>query len=254
MNEASEQLGLFSTEDHFPIPDPSRIQEVEQLALKAVKEQGLKVKTVKWKKNRLVMASVGKNGVLNIHQIYQRAEESDLLDLATVMSGNAKPKDMERFQKYIERNMPKEIVNGKSRLVINPARGLFHNLEDTFARIFPLLDNPIDPLPKLGWSPARVGRSGITWGTHREMPEGPLILVNAILDAPDIPNFVVEHILWHEICHQVAPPEKGSGNKRIIHNREFKKLERRYPRLEIAERWEKENVGRLIRRHRGLEE
>lgn len=249
MTEVGEQLGLFSTEDCFPLPDRSRVQEVEQLALKAVKAQGLKVTSIKWKKNRLVMASVGKNGVLNIHQIYQRAEESDLLDLATVMSGNAKPKEMERFQKYIEQNMPKEIVNGKSRLVINPARGLFHNLEDTFARIFPLLDKPVDPMPKLGWSPARAGRCGITWGTHREMPEGPLILVNAILDAPDIPNFVVEHILWHEICHQVAPPEQGSGNKRAIHNREFKKLEGRYPRLEIAERWEKENVGRLIRRY-----
>ena len=238
-------------EASFPEPDPRRVRKVEQLAIEVVRSQGLKVRSVKWKNNRRVMASVGKGGVLNIHTIYKRAHKSDLENLAVVMSGRADPKDIRGFQKYIERYLPREIGEGKSRLIVNPARGLFHNLDEKFARILPLLGKPINPIPRLGWSPARVGQSGITWGTQRETPEGSLILVNSVLDAPDIPNFVIEHILWHELCHQVVPPEAGNGSKRIVHGKAFREMEAKYPRLKAAEQWEQENVARLIRRHRG---
>ena len=234
----------------FPELDPQRVRKVEQLVIEVVRSQGLKIKSVKWKNNRRVMASVGKGGVLHIHTIYKRADKSDLKNLAVVMSGRADPKDIRRFQKYLEHNLPREIGEGKSRLIVNPPRGLFHNLNEKFARILTLLGKPLNPIPRLGWSPARVGRSGITWGTQRDTPNGSLILVNAVLDASDIPNFVVEHILWHELCHQIVPPEPGNGTKRIVHGKAFRAMEAKYPRLKAAEKWEREYVARLIKRHR----
>ncbi|MCX6646406.1 MAG: hypothetical protein NTY09_08625 [bacterium] len=248
-----EQLNLFNIEENFPEPDPVRVRRVEQLAIDAVRSYGHKVRSVKWKNNRRVMASVGKGGVLNIHTIYKRANKSDLNNLAVVMSGRAKPKDIEQFQKYIRHYLPREIGEGKSRLIINPARGLFHDLNQKFARVLPLLGKPLKTVPKLGWSPVRVGKNGITWGTQRESEGEPLILVNAVLDAQDIPNFVVEHILWHELCHQVVPPENGNGNsnKRVVHGKAFREMESRYPRLNAAEEWEQKNVGKLIRKHKG---
>jgi hypothetical protein len=252
MKEGMIQLNLFNDEECFPEPDPVRVRRIEQLAIEAVRSYGLKVRSVKWKNNRRVMASVGKGGVLNIHTIYKRAHKSDLTNLAVVMSGKAKSKDFEQFQKYIHLYLPKETGEGKSRLVINPARGLFHDLNVKFARVLPLLKKPLKTAPKLGWSPVRVGSNGITWGTQREAEGGPLILVNAVLDSPDTPNFVVEHILWHELCHQVVPPENGNGNgtKRIVHGKAFREMEARYPRLKAAEEWEQKNVGRLIRKHK----
>lgn len=250
VTERMGQLNLFDNEGSFPEPDPVRIRRVEQLAIEAVRSHGLRVRSVKWKNNRRIMASVGKGGVLNIHTIYKRAHKSDLKNLAVVMSGRANPQDLEQFQKYIQHYMPREIGEGKSRLIINPARGLFHDLNQKFARVLPLLGKSLRKVPKLGWSPVRVGQTGITWGTQRETMEGPLILVNAVLDAPDIPNFVVEHILWHELCHHVVPPEpNGNGTKRVVHGKAFAEMESRYPRLRAAEEWEQKNVGRLIRRH-----
>jgi hypothetical protein len=249
MSEYGEQLGLFKTRDGFPQPSQSRILGIEKLAVDIVCSRGLKVKVVKWKNNRRVMASVGKHGVLNLHTIYQRASEPDLKALANVMSGKAKQSDHDRFQQYIQKNLPRELDEGKSRLVVMPARGLFHNLDEAMQRLLPLLDRPLDPIPNLGWSPVRVGRHGITWGTHRDTVDGPLILVNAVLDAPGVPNYVVEHIVWHELCHQVVPPENGDNGRRKVHNGTFKEFEERYPRLKEAETWEQTQVAKLIRRH-----
>jgi len=249
VSEWGKQLDLFNVEDGFPEPDPSTILKIENAAVEIMREAGLKVSSIRWKNNRRVMASVGKHGVLNLNNIYKRAEKKDLMVLSRVLTGKSGSKDSASFEKFIERHLPLELVNGKSRLVINPPAGLFHDLDRAIRRLLPLLDLPPDPLPRLGWSPARVGRQGITWGTHRETPNGPLILLNAILDAPDVPGFVIEHILWHELCHQVAPPIDDGNGRRQVHSKKFKELENRYPRKLQAENWEQTQVGKLIRRH-----
>jgi len=248
MTQWGEQLGLFAG-DGFPKLSASRINLIEEQVVDIAKSTGLEITAIKWKDNRRVMASVGKGGVLNLHRIYQRATEPDIKILAKVMTGKASKRESGKFYEYIDNNLPKELGNGKSRLVVMPPQGLFHDLKKSLERLLPLADGPLDPMPNLGWTAARVGRRGITWGTHRETSDGPLILVNAILDAPDVPNFVLEHIIWHELCHQLAPPEKDSNGRRAIHSRAFKKMESRYPRLEQAEKWEQEQVARFIRRH-----
>jgi hypothetical protein len=243
-----EQLSLFG-KNGFPQPRQSTIREAEKHALRAARSRGLKVDHVKWKSNRRVMASVGKNGALNIHKIYQRAVVEDFRALANVMSGRASDEDRRRFEKFVDKNLPRVLGDGKTRLVIMPPRGLFHDLDRALDKVLPLLGKRLRPMPMVGWSPARVGRRGITWGTHRDTPAGPLILVNAILDAPDVPSFVVEHIVWHELCHQAAPPMNGSNGRRQVHSKSFKDLECRYRRLREAERWEETHVSSLIRRH-----
>ncbi len=250
MSEWGEQLGLFGS-NGFPQLSRDRIGEVERTAVRIARSFGLDVSTIRWKNNRRVMASIGKNGVLNLHRIYMRASEPDLVTLARVLCGKAKPPDREKFQRYIENNLPRELGRGKSRLIVMPPKGLFHNLNQAMERLQSLLDKPLDPMPKFGWSPARVGRRGVTWGTHRDITEGPLVLVNAILDAPDVPNFVIEHIVWHEICHQASPPEEGNNGRRKVHSAAFRKMEARYPRLKEAEKWEQNMVTTLIRRHTG---
>jgi hypothetical protein len=82
------------------------------------------------------------------------------------------------------------------------------------------------------------------------MPDGSLILVNAVLDAHDIPPYVVEHIVWHEICHEAMPPENGSNGRRLVHTKAFREMEHRYPKAAQAETWELKNVSSLIRHHR----
>lgn len=248
MGSWGEQLDLFG-KNGFPQPRQSTIRAAEKLALKIARSRGFDVDHVKWKNNRRVMASVGKNGAFNLHKIYQRAGREDFRALANVMCGRAGDTDRNRFEKFVEKHLPRVLGQGKSRLVVMPPKGLFHDLDRALNKVLPLLGKKLRPMPKVGWSPARVGRRGITWGTHRDTPAGPLILVNAILDAPDVPNFVVEHIVWHELCHQASPPTNSSNGRRQVHSKAFRELEQRYRRLPQAERWEESHVASLIRRH-----
>lgn len=223
---------------------------MEQMALRIFRARGHHVYTVQWKANRRVMASVGKRGVLNLHTIYKRAEKEDLTVLADVLSGRAGERQARMFERFIEDHLPRELEEEESRLSVRPPKGLFHDLDRALDAVKHLLDEPLAPMPRMGWSPARVGRRGITWGTHRNTTEGPLVLVNAVLDAKDTPDYVVEHIVWHELCHQAVPPQSAMNGRRKVHSRAFRELESRYPRLAEAEKWEQSRVAELIRKHR----
>jgi hypothetical protein len=250
MQNWGEQLGLFGSEKRSFKPLTEVIKQIEKQALRIARSRGFDVKTVKWKNNRRVMASVGKGKVLNLHTIYQKAKKDDLVILANVMKGTARTADYERFKQYIQDHLPKGLEEGPSRLIVLPPKGLFHDLNKALKVVLPLLPKPPDPMPHVGWSPVRVGDGGITWGTHRDGQDGSLILVNAVLDAHDIPAYVVEHIVWHEICHDVLPPENGSNGRRRVHSKAFREMEHMYPKAKLAEQWELKNVTMLIKRHK----
>jgi hypothetical protein len=249
MVDNPQQLSLFDTFKINSIPVLRTEENVEELAITTARKGGLRVSTIKWKSNRQVMASVGKSGVLNLHTIYKGADQLDFEALTKVLKGNAGGPDRQRFHEFIEQHLPNHMPNSPSRIKVLPPRGAFYDLEEIYSTINPLLLSKLDPDPIIGWSPARVGRTQVTWGTHRSTSDGPLVMVNQVLDDYDIPNYVVEHILWHEICHCLAPPSKGENGKRHIHTQEFKRLEKLYPRLHEAEKWENNNVGKIIRRH-----
>jgi hypothetical protein len=255
MQGSGEQLDLFKNVKGAVKPSrdtgvtQDNVVTIEKAVLKIAKTHGLDVGCVKWKNNHRVMASVGKGGVLNLHTIYQYAERDDLLVLMNVMKGKAKNGEFESFKHYIDEHLPKELGECKSRLVVLPPKGVYHDLNKALKNVLPLLDKPIEKMPIVGWSPVRVGTLGITWGTHRDGSDGSVILLNAVLDDHDIPSFVVEHIVWHEICHEVLPPENGSNGRRRVHSREFREIEHRYPKARIAETWELKNVAMLIKRH-----
>jgi len=249
MKRSAEQLNLFEIDKKGKRISADNLEAVERLAVKLARAHHLDVTHVKWKSNRRVMASVGKGGVLNLHTIYQNATKEDLSVLVRVMTGKADSEDRRLFKEYIEANLPKELDETRTRLtVINP-KGLVHDLNQALKALLPLLDRPLNPIPRVGWSPIRVGRTGITWGTHRDLPDGPLILVNAVLDSEEVPRYVVEHILWHELCHQAIPPENCSNGRRRVHSKAFREMESRYPDFKKAQAWELKNVSLLIRKY-----
>jgi hypothetical protein len=249
MHSRNEQLDLFSTRKAKSAVPGDRVAEVEKITLKLARSYGFRVDSVRWKNNRRVMASVGRDGILNLQNIYGRADRKDLSILVKVMAGKADSSEWESFKEYIQKHLPKELDEVRSRLTVLPPKGLFHDLNKALKVVLPLLSRQPNPMPKVGWSTVRVGKHGITWGTHRDMPEGNLILVNSVLDSHDVPSFVVEHIVWHEICHDVMPPENGSNGRRLVHSKIFREMEHRYPKARLAEEWEIKNVSALIRRH-----
>lgn len=97
------------------------------------------------------------------------------------------------------------------------------------------------------WSP-RVG--GLS--THQELKtrSGPrhLITISRAYDGKDVPRVAVAGVLFHEMCHIAHPPRPGRGGKRMVHHKEFRLAERRFPGWEEWRAWEARHLARRVRR------
>jgi hypothetical protein len=76
--------------------------------------------------------------------------------------------------------------------------------------------------------------------------EDRLIRLHRVLDHPEVPRYVVEAVVYHEMLHADMPPEIRDG-KRLFHTPEFRRRERQYRNLTRAERWIGENMPALLR-------
>ena len=76
--------------------------------------------------------------------------------------------------------------------------------------------------------------------------EDRLIRLHRVLDHPEVPRYVVEAVVFHEMLHADMPPEIRGG-KRLFHTPEFRRRERQYRNLTRAERWIGENMPELLR-------
>jgi predicted metal-dependent hydrolase len=109
----------------------------------------------------------------------------------------------------------------------------------------------------------RLAVAGITWGKSAIASrcgrrrssslqlgsysyEDRLIRVHRVLDHPEVPRYVVEAVVYHEMLHADMPPEVRGG-KRLFHTPEFRRRERLYRNLTRAERWIGENMPALLR-------
>lgn len=103
-------------------------------------------------------------------------------------------------------------------------------------------------LVPVGWGrwPSVAPRRGMRLGSCGGDPV--VIRVHPCLDAPDVPEWFVEFVLYHELLHVVVPPNKGAGGRREIHGDEFMRLERQHPRFRDAMSWEAQNIRQLLER------
>lgn len=74
-----------------------------------------------------------------------------------------------------------------------------------------------------------------------------VIIIHPNLDKTCVPRFVVESIVFHEMCHQISSGRLKNG-RMSVHTREFKELELQYPKLLVAKEWVKKNFGLLLRK------
>ena len=96
------------------------------------------------------------------------------------------------------------------------------------------------------WSRAsrRVQGQTLTMGAWNEKRRD--IRIHPALDRPEVPAFVMRHLIFHELLHGVIKPYKGSKGRRVIHGPHFKRAERTHPDYEQATEWTKKYLGCLI--------
>jgi hypothetical protein len=109
-----------------------------------------------------------------------------------------------------------------------PARGRHHDLEEIFHAVNQRFFHGQIPPSRLGWSRHNSRR---ILG-HYDSGHG-AIMISRKLDSPAIPRYLVEYIVYHEMLHIRFPVERN-GHRRVVHSREFREAEKKFPQYESA--------------------
>ena len=115
---------------------------------------------------------------------------------------------------------------GSKRLL--PARGHHHDLEEIFHELNRRFFHGLLPPSRLGWSHQYARR---ILG-HYDSGHG-TIIISRKLDSPSVPRYLVEYVVYHEILHIRFPVERR-GQRRVVHSREFREAEKKFPQYELA--------------------
>lgn len=108
----------------------------------------------------------------------------------------------------------------RGRKSFAPAKGECFDLDTLFDRLNELYFESALSRPRLGWS---LALSSSLLG-HYDPPHHAIVL-NRVLDSPQMPPLVVEFVLYHEMLHIRFPVELRSG-RRHIHTRPFRAAEK----------------------------
>jgi hypothetical protein len=98
---------------------------------------------------------------------------------------------------------------------------------------------------RIGWGPVRLGRRRRTVKTGVYVQDARIIRIHPTLDRPEVPEFYVAAVVFHEMLHQVVPALEVNG-RRVVHGLEFRRRERAYPDHASARAWEEENLSLLL--------
>ncbi len=98
---------------------------------------------------------------------------------------------------------------------------------------------------RIGWATWRrvPGRRAIKTGVY--LHDARLIRIHPALDRPGVPGYYVAAVVFHEMLHQVVPPEEAGGRRRV-HGPEFRRREAAFPDLGRARAWEAAHLGLLL--------
>jgi hypothetical protein len=98
---------------------------------------------------------------------------------------------------------------------------------------------------RIGWGPVRAGRRRRSVKTGVYLQDARVIRIHPTLDRPEVPEFYVAAVVFHEMLHQAVPVHEVNG-RRVVHGREFRARERAYRDHERAQAWEKRHIRLLL--------
>ncbi|MDQ6785973.1 MAG: SprT-like domain-containing protein [Acidobacteriota bacterium] len=129
----------------------------------------------------------------------------------------------------------------RGRKIITTAKGDVYDLRKIFAHLNQIYFDGAISEPILTWSVRKTYR---ILGHHDATHE--TIVVSRSLDAPRVPKYVVEFVVFHEMLHIFHPTVHRDG-RRYNHTPAFRCDEKQFAYFEEAERWIESNVKNLKR-------
>ncbi len=180
--------------------------------------------------------------IVRLHHMFIDADQTILAALAGYLKGSKKYGA--RLDRFISANRNKVIRKpppGNER-----AHGHYYNLEKIRACLNRCYFSNTVHVPVV-W--ARYGQSkakrSIRLGSYSFSDR--VIYINPILDQEFVPPYMIVAVVYHEMLHHVIG-SVDTGSQRRVHTAEFRRRERVYVHYRKAAKWEKENVGKLLRK------
>lgn len=151
--------------------------------------------------------------------------------------GKADKDAVRAYKEYLEASQAaKPQVLGRKH--IDPV-GTHRSLLESYLRVSLDLGLILPKVPTLSWSKTVARHRFGHWDADHNA-----VVISQVLDDPDVPEFVLDYVLYHELLHIMHPAKMGSGTKRIVHSAAFRREERKFPRWPEAEKW----ITKLARR------
>ncbi len=181
-----------------------------------------------------------------VHHMFLDAPTEVVWALATfagsTRSGAARRRDAgTRIDAFVRRNRGRIAVPRADRL---EAKGRVHDLAAIFERLNQEhFEDRIEA--RIGWGVVRSGRRRRTVKTGVYVQDARLIRIHPTLDRPEVPEFYVAAVVFHEMLHQ-AVAAREVGGRRIVHGPEFRRRERAYPDHARAKAWEERHLSLLL--------
>lgn len=127
----------------------------------------------------------------------------------------------------------------RGRKVITSSKGSVYDLDEIFDEVNSKYFAGSIPRPVLTWSARKTYRIlGHHDATHDH------VAISRSLDSRDVPRYIVEYVVFHEMLH-IAHPTKHVNGRRYNHTPAFKRDERKFAQYDAAEKWIEQNVRRL---------
>jgi hypothetical protein len=119
----------------------------------------------------------------------------------------------------------------RGRKFVSSARGRVYDLDKMFQRLNRRHFEESLEKPVLTWSQRRTRR---ILGHHDAAHD--TIVISKTLDHADVPEWLVEYVLYHEMLH-IKHPARLIKGRRYYHTNAFRAEEQRFPYYEEAQRW-----------------
>jgi len=137
-----------------------------------------------------------------------------------------------RYKLFLNRNDMRRrallVRQIRGRKMILGAKGEHYDLGEVFEDLNQRFFHGLLARPALSWS-----RTPSRWLLGHFDPAHNAIVISRVFDNPNVPQFAVEYIVYHEMLHLKHPTEHRS-RQRCVHTKAFKAEEKLFPQYREA--------------------
>lgn len=170
---------------------------------------------------------------LSIHEAMINAPRKVKIDLALAALKGSKPalRNVRKYCSSREYYRMENLIRGSQKAQGSSPRGSQVDLRQVFEKVNQDYFHGQMEQPQLSWSVKRTYRRLGTYSAQLDQ-----VTVSRTLDNREIPAFVIEYIMYHELLHKKLGVQRANSGKRN-HTKAFKELEKQFKYYEEANQY-----------------